>query len=92
MTADPTRHVNSLSQALLKLLLPLALLEILPPRPFRIQPFLPAPFFPRDCLNLHAQKEHHVGVRRRVRVGPEQVFEEVLVPELGVGEEIVLPC
>lgn len=83
---------DPLSQALLKFLLPLALLEILPTRPFRVQPFLPSPLFPRDRFHLHPQKEHHVAICRRVGIGPEEMFEQVFVPQFGVGEEVVLGC
>lgn len=81
---------DSLSQALLELGFPLALLELLSPLPLLIESFLAAPLLPCDLLDLHAEEQHHVGVRRRMRVRLQQVRKKVCVSQLGVGEEVVL--
>ena len=84
------RRRNSLSQPLLKFLLPFPLLKLLASFPLLVQALFAAPLVPSDFFHLLPEEQHHVAVGRCVRVGPQEMGEEILVFELWVGEEVVL--
>jgi hypothetical protein len=69
----------------LELLVLLGLLERLPPLELGVQRLGRAPLLvgEGEGLDLAPEVEHHVGVGRAVRVGFEQVREELLVFQLG---------
>ena len=68
-------------QALFKLLVLLLLLLFSPPFPFCIQGLRTTPLLPGKFFDLIPEEEHHVGVRRFVRVGFEEVGKKLLISE-----------
>ena len=40
--------------------------------------------------HLFTEEEHHIAIRRGVGVGSEQMGEEILIFQLGVGQKVVL--
>lgn len=79
-----SRPLSQLAEALEELALSPLGLFLLPPRKLCVEPFLGSPARGREGvrLDLAAEVEHHVAVCRLVRVGLEQVRQQLRISQL----------